>query len=152
MGKIIENERNNLKQQINETEMIWKRKMSVTNDDLSRYKKIKKDLESELIHKNEINEKMSTEIKALIELIDHTKNVTNQQNENDKIAQKKLNQQIDSLQKENSELRSELSAFDVSFFNEIEDLKYRESQAQQTVIELRAQLDNIVQNEHDIND
>ena len=49
--------------------------------------------------------------------------------------------------RENEELRSELSAFDVSFFNEIEDLKYRESKAQQTIIELKAQLNDI--NNHD---
>jgi len=150
LKKIVENERNNLKQQINEMDMIWKRKMSLTNDDLLRYKKIKKDLETEISHKNEINEKMSTEIKALIELIDHTKKITNQQNETDKLSTIKLNEQINSLQKENNELRSELSAFDVSFFNEIEDLKYRESQAQQRIIELQFQL-NGNHNDNDLN-
>merc|ERR1719297_482346 len=129
---------------MNEMENVWKRKLCVSNDDLQRYKQIKKDLESELAHKNEMNEKMSTEIKALIELIDHTKNIQKQQDQNEQSKTEQMN----ALQRENEELRSELSAFDVSFFNEIEDLKYREAKAQQTVIELKAQLDNILQNEH----
>eukprot|EP01083_Nonionella_stella_P096366 270873_1 len=133
---VIENERNSLKERVNETEMIWKRKIAVSNDDLVRLKKMKKDLQSELQHKNEMNHKMSQEIKALIELIDHTKNVSKKHNQN----QNQYKKQIDELKKENVELRSELSAFDVTFFNEIEDLKYREAQAQQMINDLQSQL------------
>lgn len=140
LRKMVENERESAKQQVEESNMIWKRKMSLNTDDLSRYKKIKKQLETELAHKNEINDKMSTEIKALIELIDHTKKINTEQMENDKSVAEKLNSEIASLKKENGELRSELSAFDVDFFNEIEDLKYREAQAKQTIAELQSQL------------
>jgi len=140
LRKMVESERDSARQQVQETNMIWKRKMTLNSDDLSRYKKIKKQLEAELKHKNEINEKMSTEIKALIELIDHTKKMNTEQLENDKTVVDKNNAEIESLKKENEELRSELSAFDVDFFNEIEDLKYREAQAQQTIADLQSQL------------
>jgi len=140
LRKMVESERESAKRQTEETNMVWKRKMSLSNDDLSRYKKIKKQLETELEHKKEINEKMSTEIKALIELIDHSKKVNSEQTENDKLVADKLNAELASLKQENEALRSELSAFDVDFFNEIEDLKYREAQAQRTIVELQSQL------------
>jgi len=132
----METERAASKQQLNEMEMIWKRKLALINDDLLRFKKLKKELEQEVAHKNGLNEKMSTEIKALIELVDHSKQKIECQQEIDAEKIKKLQ----SLERENEELKSELSAFDVNFFNEIEDLKYRESEAQQTIIQLQNQL------------
>ena len=72
LNKVMADERESLSHRIKETEMIWRRKMQITNDDLLRYKKVKKNLEGELKHKNEMNQKM------LIQLIDHTKKVNDE--------------------------------------------------------------------------
>jgi hypothetical protein len=48
---------------------------------------------------------------------------------NNDIGNKDRDNRISQLEKENAELRSELSAFDLDFFEEIEDLKFKYAEA-----------------------
>jgi hypothetical protein len=54
-----------------------------------------------------------------------------------------LVKKLATLEKENSQLKKELSAFDIDFFEEIEDLKYAYKESQRREEELKSQIDRL---------
>lgn len=140
------------KAKVRSTEAVWMRKCAILKEDVQRFESNSCNLKLQLKHKQEINHKMSEEMKALLELIEHQQKMKKKELELQSKSKSKQNQMqsiqniqflektIEELKEENNALRSELSAFDISFFNEIEDLKYREYEGSKTITELRLQL------------
>jgi len=105
--------------------------------------------------KNQLIKKLKEEIKVLMELSENQKSAARANTELTEEKTKKikeLQEELDKLKKdtniisaENEALRKELGAFDISFFDEIEDLKFREKAASELIVELRVSNQNLRQ-------
>ena len=145
--------------ELKQRETQYKRQVIKLNDSIEKLQNEKKNIEEQLNVKAQINAKMSDELKALLELLNHTSKV-NELNKTNKLEAQQFKQQLTAtkeelettktqmkeVQKENTALHDELSAFDISFFNEIEDLKYREEQSRKMVQKLQKELNKYESN------